>query len=99
MAKDRPDIYTPSSAMDDLVDRMNSLRDSSGNLVLSGEMSGGFVLLRIVEDEGMEEFQLTRCISSVTTFLPEEDCLVAGWVDDIDLPNPGVEVDNDDEDV
>jgi hypothetical protein len=41
-------------------------------------MSGSFIMLRLVEDDGQEEFQVAQYVSSVTTFQPEEECVVIG---------------------
>jgi hypothetical protein len=89
MARTRPDIHTVESASADLIDRMEYLRAEHEYEPLSAVMSGGFVLLRMVEDEGQEEFQLTNFVSSVTTFQPEDDCLVLANPNlGLDLPGP-----------
>jgi hypothetical protein len=51
-------------------------------------MSGGFMLVRMVEDEGMEEFQLLQLISGSATFFPEMSVMVyRGNLDDVNLPH------------
>lgn len=86
MAQQRPDIYTFYTALDELSDNMEYLRSAHENDKLSAVMCGGFVLIRTVEDEGMEEFILSRIATSVVTFQPEGDCLVLSYVPEVSLP-------------
>lgn len=87
MSTARPDVWESAEAANaDLLYRMEYLRGQ--NLQLGLLMSGGFILIRVVEGEGMEEFQLAQLISGVCTFYPEEDVMVyRGEVDGIDLPH------------
>lgn len=99
MAETRPEVYaTHEAAMDELVTEMEYLRNEHGEQNLSAIMSGGFVMVRLVEAPGMEEFQICRFLSSVTLFLPEEECLVIAGIDDIDLPGSESLLDNDEDD-
>lgn len=86
MVHRRPDTYDEESAFADLLSRMEFLRSKS-DLPLGIAMSGGFILLRIVEEEGMEEFQLSQVASSVVLYDPE-GCVVYGWVPEVNLPGP-----------
>lgn len=101
MTKVRPDLYTPEVASAHLVNAMEFLRGNYGPKEMSILISGGFALVRIIESPGMEEFYLTKSISSVTTFEQENTCVVLGFVDDINLPSVDEafeeEVDNDED--
>ena len=76
MVEQYPDIYEYSTALGDLIHYMENLRGS--NQDVSGFMSGPFMMIRMTDGEGMEEFRLTHFVSSVTTFQPEEECFVFG---------------------
>lgn len=87
MVKARPDIYDYDSASRQLIEHMDYLRGNYTDEALSSIMTGGFIMLRIVEDEGTEEFQIAQFVSMVVTFQPEEDCLVIGNTDiGVELP-------------
>jgi hypothetical protein len=89
MAKVRSDIYDYERAHAELVDHMEHLREEHGEDAISAIMSGSFIMLRLVEDEGQEEFQVAQYISSVTTFQPEEECVVIGNTRlGVNLPGP-----------
>lgn len=87
MAKARPDIYTYEKAHAELVEGIETLRNHDRGLDM--QMTGSFILIRIIEDDGVEEFQVAQFVSSVATFQPEEDCLVIGNTRlGVDLPPP-----------
>lgn len=89
MVSQRPDIYDYDRASAELIDHMEYLRSNYPDFAVSAIMAGSFIMLRLVEDEGQEEFQVAQYISSVTTFQPEEDCMVIGNpLLDINLPGP-----------
>lgn len=97
MVKARPDIYDYDRASAELIQHMEYLRTEHAEDTLSSIMSGSFIMLRIVEDEGTEEFQIAQYVSSVVTFQPEEDCLVIGNTRlGVDLPPPNGWAEDDD---
>lgn len=73
MAKDRPDLYTAALAVAELDSYMELLRNR--DLPCDWVSFSSYVLFRTLED-GVEEFDLTRKLSSVTLFEEEEDALV-----------------------
>jgi hypothetical protein len=89
MVAQRPDIYDYDRASAELIEHIEYLRTHYSELPLSSIMTGSFIMLRIVEDDGCEEFQVAQFVSSVTTFQPEEDCMVIGNTRlGVDLPPP-----------
>ena len=99
MANDRPDVYSPELAVRELTQAIEVLRDS--NLPVGCVMFTSYLLNRVLDD-GVEEFLLTRKVSSVLVCEEEESCLVFGFTDEINLPNinhvgPDEGLDDDDE--
>lgn len=90
MAKDRPDIYTAQSAMEDLIrihDDMAQYEDSGWSSFAS------YILFKNVED-GVTEWYLTRKLSSAILFPEENEARVyshthhgGGAVSALDLPD------------
>lgn len=88
---DRPDVYSSvEDAVTELTRCMDSIDGSDGGWI----SFTSYVLFRHEED-GMIEWNLTRKLSSVTLFEPEEECLVLGYTDNsgtlkygINLPSP-----------
>lgn len=87
MASTRPEVYTHESALEQLTSQMEELRTKYGEVSPAMLMSGGFILIRLVVDEGIEEFQLAQLVSGAATFFPEEDVMVYRGIVDIDLPH------------
>ncbi len=85
MAQDRPDIYTVSSAIDELSRLMESLRNLAIAPVAS-MMFTSYVLTRIVEED-MEEFMLSRKLTGLCIFEQEEVVQVFAYEDSIGLPS------------
>jgi hypothetical protein len=84
MAADRPDVYDKETAVEELSVAMESLREY--DLPVSVMSFTSYFLIR-VEDEGVEEFNLSKKITSVNLFMPEEECYAWSHVDGIDLPH------------
>lgn len=84
MAKDRPDIYTPELAVMELDHAIEVLRGSG--MTVGCVMFTSYVLNR-VEEDGVEEFLLTRKLSSVLLCEEEDSCLVFGFTDAVLLPS------------
>ena len=83
MHKDRPDLYeTPEDALEDLDGCMNMLRDEDSNAY----SFASFVLIRNDED-GVEEWLLTRKIAVMALFEQEGAVRVYGYTDMVDLPD------------
>lgn len=95
MADDRPDIYNFESALYDLSDAVEQLRTLDNGYITNTFLFTSYSLIRIADAEGVEEFILSRKLSSVTLFTPEDDCLVLSHTDKISLPK----VDDDYDDV
>lgn len=92
MARDRPDIYTVESAMEDLIRYHDDLAQHDGPGWCSFT---DFVLFKHVEEEEMIEWHLTRKLASATIFPQEEVARVYGHTKDsgtltrqINLPDP-----------
>lgn len=77
MAKDRPDIYPDGAiAMADLSNMMDKMREFGEPTWTS---FASYILFLHYEDEDVEEWTLTRKISSLTFFTEEQECLVLGY--------------------
>lgn len=77
MQQDRPDLYpTAVDALNDLEDWMEKVRESAGTV--SGVETGGFLLTHSDED-GAEEWQLSKVISSCVIFQPENEVGAFSW--------------------
>ena len=83
MVVDRPDVYDKESALTELTVTMDQLREYS--LPVSVISFASYFLIR-VEEEGMEEFNLSKKISSVNLFLPEEECYAWAHMPGVNLP-------------
>lgn len=84
MAKDRPDVYTPELAVRELTQAIEVLRESE--LPVGCVMFTSYLLNRTMDD-GVEEFLLTRKLSSVLLCEEEYSCLVFGFSDEVQLPS------------
>lgn len=92
MAADSPDVYdSPEEAVSDLDQAMLLLRETGVNCFSFGP----YVIIR-GEEEGIEEFLLSRKVSIVALFIPEEETRVYGYTDEVDLPSPLDESQDDD---
>ena len=88
MSAERPDIYTPERAMEDLDRWMNYLRDSGGG----GSCACAGFLLEYMVDDGMETFTLARVVSTLDIF-PEENAVNAfSWTEDSGTMKRGVDL-------
>jgi hypothetical protein len=88
MAQDRADIYDKESAVADLSDQMETLREY--DLPISVVSFASYILVRLQEfgpDESMEEFILSKKVASLNLFLPEEECSAWAHTDGINLPH------------
>lgn len=96
LAKDRPDVYTEQSALSDLTEMMEHMRETDEPTWTS---FASFLFVKHVEDgdegERVEEWILTRKISSLAIFEPENEVSVFGHTDGsgtlkvgVDLPDP-----------
>lgn len=95
MAKDRPDVYTPDLAVRELTQAIEVLREH--DLGYGCVMFTSYMLSRIVDD-GVEEFLLTRKLSSVLVCEEENSCLVFAFTPEINLPDVNEAQDLDDDD-
>lgn len=97
IANERPNIYeSASEAAHDLTTALDVLRDSGDPQGMC--MFSGYALLRF-EDDGVEEFFLTKKLASLALFEEEEVCRAYGWVEGIELDDPFDEgIDEPDED-
>jgi len=84
MAKDRPDIYTPELAVRELTEAIEVLRVS--DLPVGCVMFTSYLLNRVMDD-GVEEFLLTRKLSSVLVCEEEFSCLVFAFTPEVNLPS------------
>jgi hypothetical protein len=85
MRKDRPDLFeTNADALNALNDMVESVRISTG--AREGVETGGYVLLRS-EDDGVEDWTLSKKISSFVLFPEDDEAEAFGWVKEVDLPN------------
>jgi nitric oxide reductase activation protein len=85
MAKDRPDVYDHATAVEELSEAIDYMRDDGRPFACT--MFTSYVLTRL-EDEGVEEFILSRKLSHLNLFDDEEEVLVYRLHPDIDLPDP-----------
>lgn len=77
MRTDRPDLYeTNTDALNDLESWMEAVRSQPSTV--AGIETGGFILTHNDED-GVEEWQLSKIISTCAIYKEEEECLVLGW--------------------
>lgn len=84
MAKDRPDVYTPELAVRELTQAIEVLREH--NLEYGCVMFTSYMMSRVMDD-GVEEFLLTRKLSSVLVCEDEQLCLVFAFTPDVNLPS------------
>lgn len=92
MAKDRPDIYTKESAMDDLTVAVEAARESDTNITVS---FANYFLTRVFDDD-MEEFVLSKKLSGYTFI--DSQINVYSYEEDMNLPMIGGEGWYDDDD-
>lgn len=100
MAADRPDIYNEDTAHRDLVTWYSELssKDKPGSMG-----TGGFSLVKSVDDEGDVYWMLSRHIVELSVFITETDSDVFDWtaesklVGQVDLGVPVHEEEDDDE--
>lgn len=76
MAKDRPDIYDVQTAITDLVNMMDKMRERKESTWTS---FASYILMLHYEGDDVEEWNLTRKVSSLTIFEEEEEVLVLGY--------------------
>lgn len=86
LVTDRPDIYDKETAVEELSCAMDALREYDDKPVATMSFSS-YLLTRIVEEEGLEEFILSRKVASLGLFLPEEDCRAYSHIEGINLPH------------
>lgn len=86
LVTDRPDVYDKQTAVEELSCAIDSLREYDDKPVATISFTS-YLLTRIVEEEGLEEFILSRKVASLGLFLPEEDCRGYAHVDGINLPH------------
>lgn len=87
MSKDRPDIYpSAASAANELTSVIEALRQAEETTMFSCIVFASYLLARI-EQDGVEEFMLTRKLSSLILFEEEEQCSVYSHHDQINLPS------------
>lgn len=72
MAADRPDVYTPESALDDLSQMMIRMRDQGGDGISS---FASYMLIRHEED-GLEEWDLVRKLSTAVIDYDDPEAMV-----------------------
>lgn len=96
IANDRPDVYDVEGAVEELSTAMDILRDEAEQPVESLFFTS-YILTR-VWDDGVEEFTLSRRMSSVVIVEEEEDVRAFAYSDDVDLPHIldiGLDLDDD----
>lgn len=86
LVADRPDVYDQDTAVEELSVAMDSLREE-WDRKFSCIMFTSYAMMRLYM-EGVEEFVLTRKLSSVVLFAAEEQVSAYAYHDDIDLPSP-----------
>lgn len=84
MSVDRPDIYSPDLAVRELTEAIEVLRQADKEY--GCVMFTSYVLSRIFDD-GVEEFLLTRKLSSVLVCEDEQACLVFAFTPEVNLPS------------
>ena len=85
MVNDRPDVYDHETAVAELSHNVDWLRREDRD-VFSAVAFASYVLLRFMED-GVEEFTLTKKISSVLIEPEAFDAYAYRWADGLDLPH------------
>lgn len=83
MVSDRPDVYDKETALTELSVVMDQLREY--DLPVSVISFASYFLIRVLDD-GMEEFNLSKKVSSVNLFMPEEECYAWAHMPGVDLP-------------
>jgi hypothetical protein len=84
MRKDSPEWFsTNNEALLTLEGWVETVRADLGSRL--GIEQGGYSLMRTYDD-GVEEWTLHKKISTCALFEEEGDCVVYGWVNDIELP-------------
>lgn len=87
MAADRPDVYDVPTAVAELTVAIDSLRElTDADQPFAAIMFTSYLLARL-EDDGVEEFILTRKLSSMILFEEEEQFGVYSHHPQIDLPS------------
>ena len=85
MVKDRPENYASAShalsALNDMVETIRINPDERAGIEI-----GGLILLRS-HDDGVEEWTLSKKISSFVVFEEEGEADAYGWTKEVDLPN------------
>jgi len=99
LTEDRPDLYDHETAMEELDVAMTTLREEPDRQ-FSCIMFSSYAMMRLwmpdeTGTEGVEEFILSRKLSSVIVFEAEEEVSAYTYHPDIELPSP---LDNDYED-
>ena len=84
IAKDRPDVYTEELAVIELHAAMDAMREKTYHFSCISFTS--YLLCRVIED-GVEEFILSRKLSSLLLFEDEEACRVYSHHPQVDLPD------------
>lgn len=84
MARDRPDVYSPELAVRELTQAIEVLRQADSPV---GCVMFTSYLLNRIDDDGVEEFLLTRKLSSVLVCEEESACLVFAFTDEVNLPS------------
>ena len=84
IAKDRGDVYTPELAVQELDHAIETLREH--DLPYGCVMFTSYMLSRIMDD-GVEEFLLTRKVSSAIVCEEESACLVFAFTPEVNLPS------------
>ena len=84
MVADRPDVYDQETALEELSLGIESLREYAQPYACL--MFTSYMLSRVLEED-VEEFFLTRKVSSLILFGEEEACRVYGHLDEISLPS------------
>lgn len=85
IANDRPDVYDVETAVEELSTAMDILRAEASKPVESLFFTS-YILTR-VWDDGVEEFTLSRRMSSVVIVEEEETVTAFAYSDDVDLPH------------
>lgn len=86
LVADRPDVYDHETAVEELSVAMDNLREAQ-NQKFAAIVFTSYVMMRLVE-EGVEEFLLTRKLSSAIIFEAEQEVGAYGYVAAINLPGP-----------
>ena len=90
---DRPDVYDHETAVEELSVAMDTLREAPPGQEFAAIMFTSYVLMRIyiADDDGqrgVEEFVLTRKLSSLIVFEAERQVAAYSYIAEIDLPDP-----------